>query len=414
MKARRLAAGIAPIFAAFFGLALVSACSSDQAPTPSFNGIAGSSSQASGGSGNANSAGSTSSSSGSTSIAGTSSSTGGSTGIAGGTSSAGSSGAGSSSAGSSGSTGSAGAAGTTHYDTPHGQSAACGKAAPAGDSATKFVMHTVEVTGVDPAFIAANPPGTEAPWTWTHRNYFVRLPANYDPTKPYPISIGGGGCGGDGESGNGGGLSVFKQGETDVISVGLSYVWPKNAGACFADDFVNTPDAPYFDAVLADLEANFCVDKGRIFVDGYSSGAWETYMLGCARAGVVRAIGTAAGGLRITRPECTKVPIAAMMLNGLQDMENPIGPLTKPENDSYGSAPARDDILMRNNCTGSASQDWDPDYPGCVTYTGCPPEFPVIWCAYNDGHGTGNPTGATHSYSGEGFWKFWSSLPAIQ
>lgn len=418
MKARRLAAGIVPVFAAFFGLALVSACSSDQAPSPSFNGIAGSSAQSSGGGGNAtSSAGATSSSSGSTGIAGTSSSTtGGATGTAGATSSAGatSMAGATSSAGATGSAGAAGGPATGHYDTPHGNSAGCGMGAPAGDSPTKFVMHTVEVTGVDPAFITANPPSTEAPWTWTHRNYFVRLPANYDPSKPYPISIGGGGCGGNGESGNGGGLSAFNQGETEVIQVGLSYVWPKNAGACFADDYANTPDAPYFDAVLADLEAHYCVDKGRVFVDGYSSGAWETYMLGCARAGVVRAIGTAAGGLRITRPECTKVPIAAMMLNGLQDDENPIGPLTTPKNDSYGSAPARDDILMRNGCTGSASADWDPDYPGCVKYTGCPPEFPVVWCAYADGHGNGNPKGATHSYSGEGFWKFWQSLPAIQ
>jgi poly(3-hydroxybutyrate) depolymerase len=284
--------------------------------------------------------------------------------------------------------------------------------APAGDSSDTWVEHDIDVTGVDPAFISANPPDSPAPWTWTHRNYFVRLPANYDKTKSYAISMGGGGCGsGDGKSGNGGGLTALSKGETDAIQVGLSYVW--KGGACFADDYTNTPDPAYFDAVLADLEAHYCVDEGKVFMDGYSSGAFETYMLGCARAGVIRGIGTAAGGMRIQRPACTDVPVAAMMLNGLQDMENPIGPLTTPKNDSYGTAPARDDILKRNGCTGSDSTPWDPDYPGCMKYTNCPPEFPVVWCTYDDGHGTGNPAGAAHSYSGEGFWKFWSSLPAV-
>jgi polyhydroxybutyrate depolymerase len=405
MTARRLASGVAPLFATFLGLSLFSACSSDQAPAPTFS-VAGASSQT-GGSGNT-SAG-TGNVAGSTGIAGTSSTVGGATNSSG---AGGMSSGGSTTVAGGGSAGSAGSTGTTHYNTPRGQSAACGMGAPAGDNANTFVEHDIEVTGVDPAFIAANPPQSPAPWTWTHRNYFVRLPTNYDPTKAYPISMGGGGCGsGDGKSGNGGGLTAYSKGETDVIQVGLSYVW--TGGACFEDDYVNTPDAPYFDAVLADLEAHYCVDKSKVYVDGYSSGAWESYMLGCARAGVVRAIGTAAGGLRITRPPCTTVPIAAMMLNGLQDDENPIGPLTTPKNDSYGSAPARDDILMRNGCIGTQNTPWDPDYPGCVQYTGCPAEFPVVWCAYMDGHGDGNPAGAKFSYSGMGFAKFWASLPAV-
>src|SRR6185369_13711123 len=101
-------------------------------------------------------------------------------------------------------------------------------------------------------------------------------------------------------------------------------------------------------------------------------GAWESYLLGCARAGVVRGIGTAEGGLRLTRPPCTDSPVAAMLVAGLQDTENPIGPLDMPKNDSYGSAPARDDILARNGCVGTATTPWDPQFPACVQYTGCP------------------------------------------
>src|SRR5450755_1142345 len=231
MTARRLASCVAPFFATFANIALFAACSSDQAPAPNFNSIAGSSSQTTGGSGNTNAG--TSGVSGSTGIAGTSSSTGGGSGVAGSTGSAGTS-------GTAGGTGTAGSSGTMHYNTPTGNSSACGMGAPAGDSPTKFVEHDVDVTGVDPAFIADNAPQSPAPWTWTHRNYFVRLPTNYDPTKAYPVSMGGGGCGsGDGKSGNGGGLTALPNGQTQAIQVGLSYVW--HGHSCFAYNYVNTP-----------------------------------------------------------------------------------------------------------------------------------------------------------------------------
>jgi poly(3-hydroxybutyrate) depolymerase len=221
-----------------------------------------------------------------------------------------------------------------------GKSEGCGKPASGGDSSASYVKHDVAVTGVDPAFIAAHPPSSGG--SWTARTFFLRLPVGYDPAKPYPLTIGGGGCGNtDGTSGNSGGLATLPGGQKEAIQIGLNYVYPQGAGACFADDYVNTPDLPYFDAVLAKVETDYCVDRDRVFVDGFSSGAWETYLLGCARAGVVRGIGTAAGGLRKTRPPCTDSPVAAILVAGLEDMENPIGPLAPPgKNDSLGSAPA--------------------------------------------------------------------------
>jgi polyhydroxybutyrate depolymerase len=296
-----------------------------------------------------------------------------------------------------------------HFDVPRGASAGCGKGPPAGDGSDSFVRHDLDVTGVDPAFVAAHPPQASLkPYDWTHRNYFLKLPAHYDENRAYPVSMGAPGCGGDKFSGNNGGLRALPNGQADAIEIGLSYVF--DGGACFADDYVNTPELPYFDALLREVESRYCVDRSRVFVDGFSSGAWETYLFGCARAGVVRGIGTAEGGLRLTRPACTNVPVAAFLIAGLQDQENPIGPLATPKNDSYGSAPARDDILKRNGCTGTAQVPWDPAFPKCLRYTDCPAEYPVVWCAIDDGHGPGNPPGGPN-YSGQGFWKFWSLLP---
>jgi poly(3-hydroxybutyrate) depolymerase len=301
---------------------------------------------------------------------------------------------------------------------PHGKSAGCGM--PAGaDSSTKFTLHDIDVPGVDPKYLAggmyADPQG---PYNFGHRPYAVRLPTNYDPNKAYAVSFGGGGCGGSATgfaSNPGGGLRIAPNNNTDVIEVGLSYM-----SGCFNDggpsigNNNDTPEYPYFKAVLGEVEAKFCVDKAKVYVVGFSSGAWEAFTLGCAAANLIRGIGTDEGGMRAVRPMCTG-PVAAIMVAGTADTENPIGPLM-PTDPAYkrlgsaGSGPGRDDILMRNGCTGTATETWDPMWPACKRYTGCPAAFPAVWCAL-DGVGHNNSTYMGVNYSPGGMYKFLSSLP---
>jgi len=105
-------------------------------------------------------------------------------------------------------------------------------------------------------------------------------------------------------------------------------------------------------------------------------------------------------------------PIAAIYVVGLQDTENPID--ADPKVDSLGSAASRDEVLKRNGCNGSARAPWDANYPLCETYTGCPAQYPVVWCAVNSGHNpssTDPATKVTDSYRYQGLWKFFSTLP---
>jgi poly(3-hydroxybutyrate) depolymerase len=273
---------------------------------------------------------------------------------------------------------------------PKGNTMGCSKAPPAGDSATAWVKHDIMVTEpLSQAAIMADP-AMGGTYDWTHRNYFMRLPKNYDPTKPYRLEIGGSGCGGSDTVGSEGGYAIQDQGETNAIQVALSYLASASGGACFADNFVDPPDLEYFDAVLADLESKFCIDKANVYMHGYSSGAWETYMLGCARAGIIRGIFTSQGGERLKRPACTG-PVAALLSAGADaSNDNPIGPLdpnsaTAKSLDSLGSAVARDDILMRNGCTSTMTKTWSGSAL-CQQYVDCPAAYPVIWCAINGGH----------------------------
>ena len=248
-------------------------------------------------------------------------------------------------AGSSGTAGDAGSSGTPDAGAPDsdagstgpkGKSAGCGKPAASGDTPGRFVRRDITVTGVDPAVKPATAGGS-----WTNRVYYLDLPTGYDPSKAYPLLFGGSGCGGAlTTNGNNGGFPVLPANNNQAIQIGLSYVWPQGGGACFHDGVANTPDLPYFDSVLKEIEENYCVDRGKVFVGGFSSGGWLAYTLGLARGGIIRGISPAAGGLRpeANRPPASNQPIAALLLTGANDTDNPA---TGPT----GSDAARDHIL---------------------------------------------------------------------
>jgi polyhydroxybutyrate depolymerase len=271
---------------------------------------------------------------------------------------------------------------------------------------------------------------TDGVHSFAKREYGLQLPAKYDTTKTYPIMLKGGGCD---DPSPGGGFTVAAAAAENaaVIAVGLQFVDATQDDAgnprgeyprCFADGAsvctalpqnlplcVNNPEIAYVNAVIADVESKYCVAKNQVFIGGYSSGAWEAMTMGCAMADEVRAIATVFGGLRLHRPACDG-PVADLMVTGTADSTNPIGPLipnmqypatgaplltatavnaTISYLDSYGSAPERDDILSRNACVGTATEMYDPGYPQCLKYTGCPTNYPVVWCPL---------IGVTHGY----------------
>jgi hypothetical protein len=332
---------------------------------------------------------------------------------------------------------------------PSGPSMGCGMPPPAMVNSLAMKLETISVPSCGTAPITPNcvapafsPGGADylkvQTWDFNNRNYGLELPNNYDPNTPYPVILGGGGCTA-GPTSLGGG---FRAGEgTSAIRVGLSYV-----GSCFADggvggktgfgcavdaahiaDCITTPEVPYVNAVLDYVESHLCVDLGKIYIGGVSSGAWVASTVSCALANRIRGMTTVAGGLRINRPACTG-PTAAWMIVDGADNANPIGPMVPNQPlpaagltgaqvtstitflDSYGSAPMRDELLKRNGCQGTAAT-MVPGYPQCMTYTGCPAAYPVVWC-FMPGEGHGGSFYQNVDY-GPGAWKFFSGLPPL-
>ena len=228
------------------------------------------------------------------------------------------------------------------------------------------------------------------------RDHTIQLPGNYDPNVPYPVFFGANGCGPQPPLM---GRAFGIPGEQGAIQVGLQQVSLQANGSCFADGgircapdiknvaaCVNGPEIPYFGAVRDWVEANFCVDLDTELVGGGSSGAWEAPLAGCAAANMLRGMYTVAGGLREHRWPCNG-PSAAFMMASDNDTYNPVGPLSQifTIEDSFGNAPARDDVSKRNGCVGTNTVPYDAKYPSCVKYTGCRATYPVVWCEFKGG-----------------------------
>lgn len=290
------------------------------------------------------------------------------------------------------------------------KSAGCSKP-PVGAVSASFTAHRIAIPACAACAVPNCPRNCVAPpfapggvnaqtaangENFLERDYTIQLPASYDPNVAYPVFYGGNGCGAKPPL-TGGAFRI--PGEEGAIKVGLQQVSLESVGSCFADGGIrcapdiknvaacdNGPEVPYFLAVQAWVEANFCVDLGKEFVGGSSSGAWEAQLVGCATASTLRGIYPLAGGLREHRWACDG-PIAAFMIASDNDTNNPVGPL--PElfviEDSYGNAPARDEVLTRNGCVGRATEPYDAKYPACVKYTGCPAAYPVVWCEFAGG-----------------------------
>ncbi|HVY32316.1 MAG TPA: hypothetical protein VHB79_37525 [Polyangiaceae bacterium] len=324
------------------------------------------------------------------SAAGSAAQTGGSGGAAAGTGpAAGSGGAAAGAGGSAG--GGAGGGGGTGGGLPGSMpSAGCGM--PAAQPLMSYVKYGEMITGVT---------DKQAP-----RNYYVYLPEAYDPNRAYPLVFIGPGCGSDGQHG----IQIQSATGKDAIIIGLdpsTNVDPQGR-QCFDSQTFPDPEVPYFDQTLAAIEAKYCVDKSRIFIEGFSSGSWLSHLLGCTDAGTIRAQGNASGCMQGVPPNtCTK-PIAYF---GIHNDPDP--------NNSYGcGTQARDEKIKRNGCSNETMPFTPVGLkmpPGvtvdCVQYKGCMKGYPVVFCTTKNVNPNHNPQDdSSTALSTAAMWNFWMNL----
>ncbi|MET0285673.1 MAG: hypothetical protein ABW352_14435 [Polyangiales bacterium] len=214
----------------------------------------------------------------------------------------------------------------------------------------------------------------------TERTYNVRLPGSYDASRAYALIFRFHGYGGDGLSG---GLGIEGPAGNDAIIVapdGLNQGWSNGSEA---------GDLALFDAMYEAVTTRYCVDRARVFSYGFSMGGGFTNLLGCRRADKLRGTAAVAGFDRGTGT-CAR-PVAAWFQHDRNDDAVPI---------AQGTG-ARDRVIQRAHCSTSTTPAGS-----CVSYQGCDPGYPVVWC---------ETTGRGHNIAGDtapqAVWDFFRALP---
>jgi len=404
-------------------------------------GCAGSSNATGGGAGTASGTAGATSSGGAVGASGAPSSTSGAPGVAGsqstgtagafaagGSGVAGSGTAGSGAAGAAGgSTGSAGASGASGASAAGGgttmgmgtKSAGCGKTSTLtfgtvpGEDANATPGGNSNGTGKG-GYVKITSGGTA-------RGFAMRLPDNYDNSKPYPLFFAFHWNGGDSkaqDTGGDNGYFTAYYGIQRKSKNGMIFVAPDSIGSGWGNS--GDSDLHFTDDMVKLITDNYCVDMSDLITSGFSWGGGMSYELACARANATTdTVGYAFKAAIIFEGAklsgcggSGKDPIAIWQKVGLTDTTCPVSLAT----------PIRDQFVANNGCTGWTSETGNvatsqtgmppkdpptPPTPGkfitpgghiCTNYTGCSSGHPFRWCVDQSGHGNATTDGNSSLY----------------
>jgi poly(3-hydroxybutyrate) depolymerase len=171
--------------------------------------------------------------------------------------------------------------------------------------------------------------------------------------------------------------------------------WPDSGGANVA----------LADAVVAQIEENFCIDKNKIFANGWSYGGSMSYRTACSRpqggAGTwgVRGVAVYNGAAQLSSGGCTpSKPVAFYASHGTND--NVLG--------YDGGVSMAQTYATRNSCMWMTPTKATGNHV-CTQVAGCMTGYPVEFCSFVGPH-TPDPQEGGQRWQPQEVWKFFNQL----
>jgi poly(3-hydroxybutyrate) depolymerase len=236
------------------------------------------------------------------------------------------------------------------------------------------------------------------------RQYYVKLPQNYDNKHPYRLIFTLHALGGTAEqviAGTGGylpwyGLPSLINDTVDAIYVapnGLNNGWANQGGE----------DITFVSQMVKTLNDDLCIDENLRFSTGFSYGAAMSFSIGCSLAKDFRAVAVLSGNNQISGCTGGNDPIAYYGQHGISDQVLPIA----------GGRTMRDRFVKNNGCTAQTPTEPKAGSGTHVktTYSGCSKDHPVVWVAF-DGQHMPQPkdAGANATFSHVETWNFFKQF----
>lgn len=228
-------------------------------------------------------------------------------------------------------------------------------------------------TAITPA--AGSAPGLSITSNGKARQYFVKLPSNYNNTNPHRLILALHPLGGSGQgtaSGNGAyyNLPNLINDTTSAIYIaptglsgGLGVGWWNNGGE----------DVTLIKAIIKVVEDDLCIDQDLRFSTGFSHGAAMSFILACAMGKELRAVAVLSGSPQISG-QCQggTEPVAWYQQHGTRDQVLPIA----------GARQMRDRFVKNNGCQAKTAPEPARGQAHIRTdYEGC--QYPTTFVAFD-------------------------------
>ena len=229
------------------------------------------------------------------------------------------------------------------------------------------------------------------------RRYILGVPDDYDNTHPYRLVV------------------AYAESGASATSVAnrnyftLATLDTENTTIFVAPDAANgmgswsSSDVELTDAILAELEADLCIDKTRIFATGFSFGGAMCLAVACQRADVFRGVAFFSGA-DLTR-SCTEPPTTPIAYYASQASGDSSGD-PMPTSGRVKQA----QFAEVNGCTPEPDATTFPangQPHTCTVYEGCSADHPTVYCVFNGPHGwEPRDPGDSMSWNAPEAWKF--------
>ncbi|KAK3393118.1 Alpha/Beta hydrolase protein [Podospora didyma] len=238
------------------------------------------------------------------------------------------------------------------------------------------------------------------------RQFIVRVPQNYNPSRPCKLIFAFHWVGGTMNDISSGGTdrelwSYYgmqrSAGETAILVApqGLGNGWSNSGGE----------DITFVDGMIKQIEEALCVDQRQRFALGFSFGGAMSYSIACSRASQFRGVAVMGGGQLSGCAGGGNEPIAYLGIHGVSD-----GTLSVA-----GGRGLRDRFVKNNGCAAATSAPEPQRGQGGhikTVYNGCRTGYPVWWIPFDGGHWPGavdnGPESGAKSWVPGEIWAFFT------
>jgi polyhydroxybutyrate depolymerase len=229
-----------------------------------------------------------------------------------------------------------------------------------------------------------------------NREYILRAPDDYDPSRPYRLVVAFHWLSGTAENvANGGGTTSGPYyGLWDLAEGSTIFVAPQGI-----DNSWPSGNVPFASALIDRLTSEFCIDESRIFATGFSMGGSMSYAVACGLGSRIRGVAVYSGG-PMSGCDPHDEPVAYFMSHGTQDSV-----CTYP---GFG-VPQIEDFAEVNGCTPRSMPEPSGNEPSCVDFEGCMEGYPARACIFVGDH-TPSPRNGQDTWVPEEAWNFLSQF----